>query len=155
SHTVTQADLDANHYPNTACVDDGPGGAAQQCASVDTPAAKLKITKVATEPKYSNVGDVIHYTIVATNTGQIALQNVTVTDPNASGPSSPPPNGPSLAPAASMTSTASHTVVAADLTALHYLNTACVDDGPGGAAQQCASVDTPAVIVTTAQTLYL
>ena len=75
THTVTQADIDAGHYVNTACVDDGAGGAAQACADVDdvpgTQNPHLTITKVATEASYSAVGDVIHYTIVATNDGNI------------------------------------------------------------------------------------
>jgi uncharacterized repeat protein (TIGR01451 family) len=37
NHVTTQADLDAGHYANQACVDDGAGPAAQQCSSVDTP----------------------------------------------------------------------------------------------------------------------
>jgi uncharacterized repeat protein (TIGR01451 family) len=148
SHTIAQADLDAGHYANTACVDDGPGGAAQQCAGADVPASKLAITKVATELSYSAVGDVIHYTIVATNTGQTTLSSVTVTDPKVSGLTCSPQNGSSLAPGASMTCTATHTIVQADLDAGHYANTACVDDGPGGAAQQCANADTPASKLT-------
>src|SRR5205085_8392806 len=75
-------------YLNQACVDDGAGGAAQKCASVTTPGtknARLPISKVATENGYSAVGQVIHYTIVATNTGNTTLAAVTITDPNASG----------------------------------------------------------------------
>ena len=45
----------------------------------------LTITKDATEASYNAVGQVIHYTIVATNTGNTTLAAVTVTDPNASG----------------------------------------------------------------------
>ena len=96
THTVTQADLDAGHYANTACVDDGAGGAAQQCATEDVPAVQaphLSITKVATETSYNAVGEVIHYTIVATNDGNVTLAAVTVTDPNVSGLSCTPANG--------------------------------------------------------------
>src|SRR5205085_2668898 len=70
SHTITQADIDAGSYYNQACVDDGAGGAAQACDDVTTPGTQnphLSISKVATETGYSAVGDVIHYTIVATN----------------------------------------------------------------------------------------
>jgi uncharacterized repeat protein (TIGR01451 family) len=155
THTIVQADLDAGHYANTACVDDGPGGAAQACASANVPAAKLAITKVATEQSYSAVGDVIHYTIVASNTGQIALGSVTVSDPTVTGLACTPPNGSSLAPGASMTCTAAHTIVQADLDAGHYANTACVDDGAGGAAQACNSVDVPRLRVDTAQKLVI
>ena len=37
----------------------------------------LTITKDATETSYSAVGDVIHYTITATNDGNTTLSNVT------------------------------------------------------------------------------
>jgi uncharacterized repeat protein (TIGR01451 family) len=146
SHTVTQADIDAGSYFNAACVDDGPAGAAEVCDDVTTPGSKnpaLSITKVATESGYDEVGDVIHYTIVATNTGNTTLASVTVTDPNASGLTCTPANGSSLAPGASLNCTASHTIVQADLDAGHYFNQACVDDGPAGAAQACDDVDTP------------
>ena len=46
----------------------------------------LAITKDATETSYDAVGDVINYTIVATNDGNVTLANVTVTDPNVSEP---------------------------------------------------------------------
>src|SRR5262249_57463944 len=49
------AHIDAGHYANAACVDDGPGGATQACASEDVPASQsphLSITKVATEQNY-------------------------------------------------------------------------------------------------------
>ena len=76
SHTVTQADIDAGSYFNQACVDDGAGGPTQACDDVTVPARKnphLTITKDATETSYSAVGDVIHYTIVATNDGNTTL----------------------------------------------------------------------------------
>ena len=148
THTVTQADLDAGHYANQACVDDGAAGAAQQCASKDVPAVQgptLAITKAATETSFNAVGQVLHYTIVATNVGNTTLAAVTVTDPGVTGLSCTPANGSALAPGGTMTCTATHTVTQADLDAGHYANQACVDDGAGGAAQQCASKDVPAV----------
>src|SRR5262249_25598151 len=113
------------------------------------------ITKVATEGSFSAVGDVVHYTILASNTGQIALSNVTVSDPSVSGLVCSPANGSSLAPGASMTCTATHTITQADLDAGHYMNTACVDDGAGGAVQACTSVDVPRVRIDTAQKLVI
>ena len=146
SHTVTQADIDAGHYANTACVDDGAGGAAQACAGKDVPGTQnphLSITKNATPAGYSTVGQVINYTIVAKNDGNTTLAAVTVTDPKVSSLVCTPANGSSLAPGASMSCTASHTVTQADIDAGHYANTACVDDGAAGAAQACASKDVP------------
>jgi len=150
SHTVTQADIDAGSFFNQACVDDGAGGADKKCADVTTPGTRnpaLSITKVATESSYSAVGDVIHYTIVAKNTGNTTLAAVTITDTLAALGTCTPANGSPLAPGTTMTCTASHTIVQADLAAGHYLNTACVDDGPGGAAQVCANADVPRTFV--------
>src|SRR5678815_3950326 len=146
SHTIVQADLNAGSYFNAACVDDGAGGAAQVCDDVTTPAVQnphLAIDKVATETSYNAVGQVIHYTIVATNDGNVTLAAVTVTDPNATGLVCVPANGSPLAPGASMNCTASHTIVQADLNAGSYFNAACVDDGAGGAAKVCDDVTTP------------
>ena len=72
THTVTQADLDAGHYANTACAN--APDAAEVCASKDVPAVQapaLSITKAATETSFNAVGQVLHYTIVATNTGNV------------------------------------------------------------------------------------
>ena len=58
----------------------------------------LAITKAATETNYDSVGDVIHYTIVATNDGNMTLRDVTVTDPNVGNLSCTPANGSSIWP---------------------------------------------------------
>ena len=89
----------------------------------------MNVTKSAEPANYSKVGDVINYTIVATNDGNTTLAAVTVTDPSVNGLVCTPANGSSLAPGASMSCTASHTVTQADIDAGHYANTACVDDG--------------------------
>jgi uncharacterized repeat protein (TIGR01451 family) len=144
THTITQADVDAGHFDDVACVDDGDGGAAEQCAPNTVTGEKnpqLAITKSASPTTYNAVGQVITYTIVATNTGNTTLTNVTVSDPNISGLTCTPANCSSLAPGDSMTCSATHTITQADLDAGHYANTACVNDGPGGAAQACASAN--------------
>src|SRR5215203_6086636 len=146
AHTVTQADIEAGHYLNTACVDDGPGGAVQVCDDVDVPAEQnpaLSIVKTSPTQSYDSVGDVITYQVVATNTGNTTLAAVTITDANAVLGTCTPANGSSLAPGATLTCSATHVVTQADIEAGHYLNTACVDDGPGGAAQVCDDVNVP------------
>src|SRR5215210_431745 len=144
THTITQADLDAGHYANTACVN--ATGAAQKCDDEDVPGVKtpaLSIVKTATEQSFDEVGDVVHYTITATNTGNVTLANVTVTDPKVSNLVCSPVAGSSLAPGAAMTCTATHTITQADLDAGHYANTACVN--ATGAAQKCDDEDVPGV----------
>ena len=148
THTVTQADIDAGHYANTACVDDGAGGAAQAVRDEDVPAVRrrhLSITKVATEASYDAVGEVIHYTIVATNTGNTTLAAVTVGRSRRRWGGCTPAERVGGWLRALDDCTATHTVTQADIDAGHYANTACVDDGAGGAAQQCATEDVPAV----------
>jgi uncharacterized repeat protein (TIGR01451 family) len=146
SHTITQTDIDAGSFYNQACVDDGTGGATQACDDVTTPGTQspaLTITKVATETGFSAVGDVIHYTITATNSGNTTLAAVTVTDTEVSDLSCTPANGSSLAPGASLSCTASHTITQTDIDAGSFYNQACVDDGTGGATQACDDVTTP------------
>jgi uncharacterized repeat protein (TIGR01451 family) len=146
THTVTQADLDNGDVFNTACVDDGEGGAEEACDTVTTPPDKnpsLDIVKTDDGDTYDSVGDVIDYDIVATNDGNVTLTGVTVTDPNAANLVCVPANGSNLAPGASMVCTASHTVTQADLDAGEYFNAACVDDGEGGADEDCDNVTTP------------
>src|SRR5438093_5583598 len=149
SHTITQANIDAGSYFNQACVDDGAGGAASQCADVTTPADQrphLLIDKVdLSTQKFENVGDVITYSILVTNDGNTTL-NVTVTDAQVTNldcdgtPGTPFFTGPvTLAPTDQLLCSASHAITQADLNAGHFLNTACVDDGPGGASPPCDS----------------
>ena len=88
---------------------------------------------------------------MATNDGNVTLSSVTVTDPNASGLDCTPANGSSLAPGATMTCTASHTVTQADLDAGHYANQACVSSSTENSNSPCDDVDTPAVVAHVGQ----
>ncbi len=156
---MTQADIDNNgggdgDIDNTATADSDQTGPASDSAAVplvQSPA--LTITKVAAESGYDSVGDVINYTIVATNTGNTTLAAVTVTDPTVSNLVCTPANGSPLAPGAAMTCTASHTITQADIDAGSFLNEACVDDGEVGAAEACDDETTtaeqnPAISIT-------
>ena len=87
SHTVTQADLDAGAFANTANAA-GAGPLSQpvtaQPASATVPAAQtlhLALTKTAAPTSYSQVGQVINYTLVATNDGNVTLTGVRISDP--------------------------------------------------------------------------
>jgi uncharacterized repeat protein (TIGR01451 family) len=74
---------------------------------------------------------------------------VTVTDPKVSALSCSP-DGANLAPGASITCTATHTIVQADIDAGHYLNTACVD--ATGVPAACDSADVPGATLTITKT---
>ena len=101
------------------------------------------ITKDATEASFNAVGDVIHYTITATNDGNTTLHHVTVTDRQGQRPGLHPgqrsPAWPRArrSPARPATRSPRPTSMPA-----HFFNQACVDDGAGGAAQACDDVTT-------------
>ena len=144
TYTITQADLNTGAVKNVAQAHAGGTDSNfddETVTAVQTPL--LSIVKTAAEQSFDAVGDVINYTIVATNTGNVSIANVTVSDPKVSGLVCTPANGSSLAPGAAMTCTATHAVTQADLDAGHYANTACVN--ATGAAQKCDDADVPGV----------
>ena len=146
THTITQADIDGGSYANTACVDDGAGGADEKCADEEVtadPDPKLSITKAADILEFTALGQVINYTIVATNVGNVTIASATVTDTAVSNLSCVPANGSTLAPGDSLNCTASHTVNEMDGINGLFKNTACVDDGVAGAEQVCADAAVP------------
>jgi len=133
THTITQADLDAGSVVNTVSVSGtDPGEDPVNDEDSETVTAEqspgLNVTKTASPATYSAVGDVITYTIVVANTGNVTLSDVAVTDPltglNAT--------IASLAPGASETYTQTYTITQADLDAGSVVNTVSVSgDGPG------------------------
>ena len=86
-YTVTQSDFDAGQINNTATVNGvAPQGAAvSDTGSLSTPMAPaspaLTLDKVAAAATYANVGDNLAYTFTVTNSGNVTLNNVVVTDP--------------------------------------------------------------------------
>lgn len=79
------------------------------------------------------VGDTVTYSFVVTNTGNVTLTDVTVTDP-LPGLSAIDCPATTLAPGESMTCTATYTVTLADAEAGEVQNTATViGDSPAGA----------------------
>ena len=124
THTVTQADLDAGSVGNVAT-----GDSEQTLPVTDTvtvPADQspaMTVAKSATESSFAAVGEVIHYSYVLTNTGNVTLTGVTLVDDKAD-VSCP---GTSLAPGAAMTCTATYTVTQADLDAGSVTNVATGD----------------------------
>ncbi|MCR9017531.1 DUF11 domain-containing protein, partial [Aquiflexum gelatinilyticum] len=53
--------------------------ASESVTATQSPA--LSITKTATENTFAAVGDELNYTVVVTNTGNVTLSNVAVSDP--------------------------------------------------------------------------
>ncbi|HEY4153753.1 MAG TPA: LPXTG cell wall anchor domain-containing protein, partial [Pseudolysinimonas sp.] len=150
-YTVVQADLDAGSIVNTAHVT-GSAPGATAVTSADSTAtvnvvqnAQLTLTETADASKVTAVGQVVHYTFNAVNTGNLTLTNVTVTPGAFTGTGPVPtivcPAAPiTLIPGADVTCTASYTATAADL----QLATLNLDAGAAGSANGAAVAADPA-----------
>ncbi|MCK6692979.1 MAG: HYR domain-containing protein, partial [Thermoanaerobaculia bacterium] len=117
---------------NDTLVEDDPGDEDDgDAASVTLLTASLSVTKTDALDLGPNAaldaGDVIHYTITVTNTGTATITNIVLNDPNASGLNCTPATPFSLAPGASATCAASHTITAFDLNNGFYSNTATAE----------------------------
>jgi uncharacterized repeat protein (TIGR01451 family) len=122
TYTVTQADIDAGSVTNTATATATPPPGVTpppvsppSSATVSAPAAPaLTILKTATPTVVTVAGQVVTYSFAVTNTGNVTMTDVTVTDtmPGLSSISCPTTT---LAPGASMTCTATYTTTQADI----------------------------------------
>ncbi len=149
SHAITQADLDAGRFTNTAAA----AGATPLGQSVAATASAtvigqgephLVLSKSADTPAFDHVGQVVAYTLVATNDGDLTLYGVGISDPTTDlegcGPAT-------LGPGQTLTCTGSHAVTQADLDAGRIDNTATAS-GSGPQQQPVsasASVSVPGV----------
>lgn len=124
---------------NTAGVIDPAVGDEDDTASaqVIVGVPELTTVKTTTTPAVAAVGDVIDYSITVTNSGNVPISAVVVTDPVAdTGSIACAPATPlSLAPTEATTCTATHTVEQADLDAASVTNVAAASgtDPWGGA----------------------
>jgi hypothetical protein len=122
SYSITQADLDFGLVQNTAFASANGTTSATDTETVTAiPLPALSILKTAAQSSYSAVGDVIDYSYLVKNTGNVTLAGpVTVSDNKV--PVTCPEGG--LAPEASMTCSASYSIVQSDLDSGSVTNTA-------------------------------
>ena len=120
TYTVTQADIDRGSVTNTATAtgtDPSGGSVPSPPSSATVPASPkpaMTLEKSASPTMFSGPGTVITYTFHVTNTGNVTLSGVKVTDPMP-GLSAITCPSTTLAPAASMTCTATYTTTQADV----------------------------------------
>ncbi len=131
-YTLAQADIDAGSRANTATAtgkdpanNDVTDQDTQTTALSQVPAHTTAKTETSTGPY--TVGGTITYSIVVTNTGNMTLTGVTVSDNNASLGGCTPAQPATLAPGAAMTCPASHVVSQPDVDAGSFVNTATGD----------------------------
>jgi gliding motility-associated-like protein/uncharacterized repeat protein (TIGR01451 family) len=147
-HTMTQSDLDGGSVINQAKAtgkdpkgngvdkdsDDPSTGTPNDPTVTIIPAApSMSLTKTATNV-VSKIGDVINYKLIVTNTGNVTLKNVTITDAKADPGSIIPLGIAVLQPGAQVTVTARHTLTLADVNSGSFTNQASASgtDPKGG-----------------------
>jgi uncharacterized repeat protein (TIGR01451 family) len=118
THTVTQANVDAGQVVDTAtagCTDtkgrDCPKSDPSTATVPATPAAPAtSIQKIADASNGDTapltLGETIQYSYLVTNTGNVTIKSVSVSDPTAGSVTCPTPAAPGLAPGQSVTCTA-------------------------------------------------
>jgi hypothetical protein len=148
-HIVSYGDLLAGTILNVATVS-ANGGTSATSNAVSTRvknAPGLTVVKSQTSAAPKQVGDVVHYSIVATNTGNTLLGNVHVIDKNADldfcSPSIPVAQ---LKPGASISCGATHIVTATDIQVGRIVNVAVVkSDDLTASSAAFTSADAPLV----------
>ena len=133
TYVVTQADVDSGIVTNTATASGTPpvGSPVTSPPSNATvtavPGPMVAVVKATNTTAVTAVGQHVTYTFTVTNTGNVTLTHVTVTDaqtapavaanlgPITCGPTAIANGAPTLAPGASIACTATYTVSAADL----------------------------------------
>ncbi|MDF2159446.1 hypothetical protein, partial [Algoriphagus sp. CAU 1675] len=128
TYTITLADMDAGSVNNTATAtgtdpneDDVTDTDSETITANQDPS--IDIVKTASQSAYDEAGDVITYSFEVTNTGDVTLTDVTVTDP-LPGLSAITPAPVTLEPGDSQIFTATYTITLADMDAGSVNNTA-------------------------------
>jgi uncharacterized repeat protein (TIGR01451 family) len=133
THTVSQADLNAGSLSNTVTANGTTATAGAPSAAMSTVTTNAvqnpQLTLVKTDSlngaKYTAPGEIITYTVTATNFGNVTLHDVVVTDtPTLDGYSCSATSGGSLDPGVSVICSGTHTVTEADLSAGSITDTA-------------------------------
>jgi hypothetical protein len=126
THTIDEADLLAGKFENVATADgkDPKGndvhGEDSETVTTIVAGAGLAITKEAAKDEGLKLDEVVTYTIVVTNTGDVTLYNVKVDDEQTGLHT----EIAELAAGESKTFTAEHKITEADILAGEYVNTA-------------------------------
>ena len=82
SYSITQADIDKGLVINKVTVDTDETDPKEETEETPlTQSPSLTISKTANKSKFNSVGEVVTYTITVTNTGNITLTGISVTDP--------------------------------------------------------------------------
>ena len=142
THTITQTDMDAGKYVNTACAKSTEADAGCDTVTVTTTQTPgLTVDKSSTTTVITAAGQIVPYSYIVTNTGNITLTGVTLTDDKVATLTCSPSQPATLAPGATMTCSGSHTVTAAEFAAGGNLtNIATADSDQTGPTTDTVSI---------------
>ena len=115
SHTITQADIDAGSIVNVASASNGPVTSAPQTETVTAVQTKAMTVKKSSPTTSLSAPRTVSYSYLVTNSGNVTLTGIALADDNDNNDLACP--GTTLAPAATMTCTATHTFTQAELDA--------------------------------------
>ncbi|HWS49466.1 MAG TPA: hypothetical protein VN241_00520, partial [Microbacterium sp.] len=143
TYTVTQADVDAGSISNSATATGTPPNPLtpppvspeDEVVIEIPPAPGITVEKSATPETIAAAGEEITYSFLVTNTGNVTLNDVVVTEGDFTGTGELsdvvcPPAAGTLAPDASVTCTATYTVTQADVDAGSITNSATATGTP-------------------------
>ncbi|POH59317.1 hypothetical protein CVS28_07535 [Arthrobacter glacialis] len=157
-YTVTQADVLAGSISNVATATATPPATATPIQPVSSnevviprqnPA--LTLVKAAAEGDFDAVGDTLNYTFTVTNSGNVPLTGVSVSDPRI-GATTLAVTPSTLAPGQVGTATAVYTVTQADLNNGAVINTATVSGTPPVGSPALPTISSNVVTVPAVQT---
>ncbi len=170
SYIITQADVDAGSITNTATVTGNPpkgdpNDPDDDVTDTDTEtippdqAPNIEVNKRATPSTITTAGEVISYTITATNTGNVTLEEVVISDPlltnlscELNGNNFANDGSESLAVGEVVTCQGSYTATLADINAEEIRNVVTTrSETPSG--NVITDTDTETVIVTQAPSI--
>lgn len=155
SHVVTQADVDAGSFSNTASVDSAETEPVSDSVTVTVNKnPEMKVFKQVVSNGPYTTGSTITYDISAVNTGDLTLHNVTLTD-STPGVVMDACAAATLVPGAILSCPATHVVTDTDMTNGGFTNTATgdSDDTPPVTDSVTVITRTPDILLNKVGTL--
>ena len=154
TYSITQNDLTAGSVINIATANAGGVNSNQSGVTVAmnaAPSSVLTLTKTANPTTYSQIGQIITYTYVITNTGTASLgpNQFTITDDRLGAPFNCGAADATLTTNQTVTCTATYTITQADMTAASLTNSATASGG-GAPASQPATATVTNLVMTPA-----
>ncbi len=150
TYSLTQSDIDAGTFTNLATASgQSPSGDRVTDTDDDTQdlpqSPALALVKTVTSAGPYVAGTDITYSLVATNTGNVSLTGVNISDPGATIGTCTPAQPADLAPGATLTCPASHTLTQVEVNSGAFQNTATTGSDQTGpdADSDTQTVDIP------------